>query len=76
VQNAALQANSAANSATMSLLRFALGGGTTIAPDIIDQLKNYGITLDPAALKIINQNKLSGGKKPNAILDALRALQK
>jgi hypothetical protein len=76
VQNAALQANSQANSATMSLLRFALGGGTTIAPDIIDQLKNYGIKLDPAALDIINKNKLSGGKKPNAILDALRALQK
>jgi hypothetical protein len=76
VQNAALQANSQANSATMSLLRFALGGGTTIAPDIIDQLKNYGITLDPAALKIINEKKLTGGKKSNAVLDALRALQK
>lgn len=76
VQNAALQANSQANSATMSLLRFALGGGTTIAPDIIDQLKNYGIKLDPAALKIINEKKLTGGKKSNAVLDLLRDLQK
>ena len=76
MQNASLQATSAANSATMSLLRFALGGGTTIAPDIIDQLKNYGIKLNPAALDIINKNKLSGGKKSNPILDALRGLQK
>jgi hypothetical protein len=60
----------------MSLLRFALGGGTTIAPDIIDQLKNYGIKLDPAALKIINEKKLTGGKKSNAVLDLLRDLQK
>jgi hypothetical protein len=75
MQNAALQANSQANAATMSLLRFALGGGTTIAPDIIDQLKNYGITLDPAALKIINENKLNGGKKVDAIAEALRNLK-
>ena len=75
MQNAALQATTAANSATMSLLRFALGGGTTIAPNIVDQLKSLGITLDPAALKIINENKLNSGKKPDAIAEALKNLK-
>jgi len=77
MQNAALQANNAANLATMSLLRFSLSGGTAIAPDIIEQLKKMGITLDPAALKIINENKLSGGKKkPDPIAAALEAIKK
>lgn len=75
MQSAALQATTAANSATMSLLRFALSGGTTIAPDIIDQLKNMGITLDPAALKIINEKKLTGGKKSDPIAEALLKLK-
>lgn len=75
MQSAALQATTAANSATMSLLRFALGGGTTIAPGIIEQLSGMGITLDPAALKIINENKLTGGKKPDAIAEALKNLK-
>jgi hypothetical protein len=35
-----------------------------------------GITLDPAALKIINENKLSGGKKPDKIAAALEAIKK
>ncbi len=76
IQNAALQANSQANAATMSLLRFALGGGTTIAPDVIDLLKNKGITLDLKALGIINEKKLTGNKKSSAVLDLLKALQK
>jgi hypothetical protein len=75
MQNAALQATTSANSATMSLLRFALGGGTTIAPGIIDELKNMGITLDPAALKIINEKKLTGGKKSDPIAEALIKLK-
>lgn len=77
MQNAALQATNAANAATMSLLRFSLGGGTTIAPGIIDELKKMGITLDPAALKIINENKLSGGKKKvDPIAAALEAIKR
>jgi len=75
MQNAALQANNAANTATMGLLRFALGGGTTIAPDVIDQLKKMGITLDPTNLGIINKNKLSGGKKTNSVLDYLNTIK-
>lgn len=76
MQNAAQQATNAANAATMSLLRFTLGGGTTIAPGIVDELKKMGITLDPAALKIINENKLSGGKKKDPIAAALEAIKR
>jgi hypothetical protein len=75
MQNAALQATNAANSATMRLLTFALGGGTTIAPEIIDLLKNKGITLNLEALGIINEKKLTGGKKADPIAEALKALK-
>jgi hypothetical protein len=76
MQNASLQATNAANSATMRLLTFALGGGTTIAPEIIDLLKNKGITLNLENLGIINKKKLTGGKTVDPITEALNALKK
>lgn len=76
MQNAALQATNSANAATMNMLRFALGGGTTIAPGLIEELQNKGITLDLNNLGIINKKKLSSGKKPGSVLELLEALKK
>lgn len=68
MQNAAQQATNAANAATMSLLRFALGGGTTIVPGLIQELQNKGITLDLNNLGIINKKKLAPTKGNNPVL--------